>query len=118
MVRILTLPCEGSDNGEERSPVDYHGRCGSCCGERTQSRFGEAGRAMMKDTQHGLALMLVIWVLAIFMVVALSFSYATRTEISATLAFKSSQRNVFLQRVAWSGHLLKSCSAGNGSAPG
>jgi len=43
---------------------------------------------MMKDAQRGLALMLVIWVLAIFMVVALSFSYATRTEISATLAFK------------------------------
>lgn len=44
----------------------------------------------------GMALMLVIWVLAIFMVLAISFSYATKTEMSATLAFRDAAEERFL----------------------
>lgn len=43
----------------------------------------------------GLALMLVIWVLAIFMVLALSFSYAVKTEVSATLSFRDAAEERF-----------------------
>lgn len=40
--------------------------------------------------------MLVIWVLALFMVLALSLSYATKIEISATLAFRDAAEERFL----------------------
>lgn len=43
---------------------------------------------MMWRSQQGFALMLVIWVLAVLMVVVLSFSFATRGETIATLAFR------------------------------
>lgn len=49
-----------------------------------------------ENTQHGLALMLVIWVLAIFMVVVMSFSYATRNETTATLAFRDASEERLL----------------------
>ena len=52
----------------------------------------------MKSVRNsqGLALMLVIWVLAIFMVLAISLSYATKTEMSATIAFRDAAEERFL----------------------
>jgi type II secretory pathway component PulK len=47
-------------------------------------------------SERGIALLMVLWVLAILMVIALSFSYMTRAEMSATLSFKKSIKKKFL----------------------
>lgn len=47
-------------------------------------------------SQKGIALLMVLWVLTILMVIALSFSYMTRTETFATLSFKGGIEKKFL----------------------
>jgi general secretion pathway protein K len=47
-------------------------------------------------SRKGIALLMVLWVLTILMVIALSFSYMTRTETFATLSFKGSIEKKFL----------------------
>ncbi|HXW68936.1 MAG TPA: hypothetical protein VEJ88_04970, partial [Dissulfurispiraceae bacterium] len=49
-----------------------------------------------QSSQKGLALLIVLWVVAILMVTALSFSYSTRTETHATLGFKDTAERKFL----------------------
>lgn len=51
---------------------------------------------MQRGCQQGFALMMVIWVLAILMVIVLSFSFATRGETIATLAFRDTAQERFL----------------------
>lgn len=55
---------------------------------------GEALDALI--SQRGIALLMVLWVLAILMVIVLSFSYMTRTETQATLSFKHGLEKKFL----------------------
>ena len=47
-------------------------------------------------SQKGMALFVVLWVLAILMVTVLSFSFLTRTETHATLGFKDTAERKFL----------------------
>ncbi len=47
-------------------------------------------------TENGIALIIVLWILTILMVLALSFSYAARTEIYSTIAFRESMEEKFL----------------------
>lgn len=47
-------------------------------------------------TEKGIALIMVLWVLTILMVVALSFSFTTRTEVYGTMAFKEGIEKRFL----------------------
>ncbi|HXX57401.1 MAG TPA: hypothetical protein VEI96_05315 [Thermodesulfovibrionales bacterium] len=49
-----------------------------------------------QDSQEGIALLLVLWVLTILMVIVLSFSFMTKTETSATLSFKDGIEKRFL----------------------
>jgi general secretion pathway protein K len=51
---------------------------------------------MNKGSEKGIALMVVLWVLAILMVTVLSFSFLTRTETHATLGFKDTAERKFL----------------------
>jgi general secretion pathway protein K len=46
--------------------------------------------------QHGIALILVLWILTILMGIVLSFSFAARTETLATLTFKKGIKTKFL----------------------
>ncbi len=48
------------------------------------------------SAQKGMALFVVLWVLAILMVTVLSFSYVTRTETHATLGFKDTAERKFV----------------------
>lgn len=48
------------------------------------------------ESQKGLALFVVMWVLAILMVIVLSFSFLTRTETFATRGFKETTGKKFL----------------------
>lgn len=43
--------------------------------------------AVKRENQRGIALLLVLWVLAILMAIVLSFSFLTRTDITSTLAY-------------------------------
>ncbi|RJQ21556.1 MAG: hypothetical protein C4560_03630 [Nitrospiraceae bacterium] len=45
---------------------------------------------------HGIALIMVLWVLAILTVIALSFSFAVRVDTHSTMAFKEEVENKFL----------------------
>ncbi len=47
-------------------------------------------------TDKGIALIMVLWVLAVLMVIALSFSYMSRTESQTSLAFKQGIEKKFL----------------------
>jgi len=47
-------------------------------------------------SERGVALLMVLWVLTILMVIVLSFSFMTRTETLATLAFKERMEMKFL----------------------
>ncbi len=47
-------------------------------------------------SKKGIALLMVLWVLTILMVIAMSFSFMTRTEMFATLSFKSGIEKKFL----------------------
>ncbi len=49
-----------------------------------------------RNSQNGIALMMVIWVLAILMVIVLSFSFMARTETLSTLTFKEGIEEKFL----------------------
>jgi general secretion pathway protein K len=48
------------------------------------------------DTQTGIALLIVLWILTILMVVVLSFSYLIKTEMLATLSFKGGMERKLL----------------------
>ncbi len=48
------------------------------------------------SSQKGIALLVVLWVLAILMVMVFSFSFLTRTETHATLGFKDTAERKFL----------------------
>ncbi|MDH5202043.1 MAG: general secretion pathway protein GspK [Nitrospirota bacterium] len=50
----------------------------------------------MRVSERGIALLLVLWVLTVLMVIVFSFSYMTRTESHATLAFKEGIGKKFL----------------------
>ena len=50
----------------------------------------------LETLEAGIALIMVLWVLAILMVIALSFSYLTRTETHSTLSFKEGVERKFL----------------------
>lgn len=56
------------------------------------------GNKLMRiiKTQHGIALLLVLWILTILMVVALSFSVMSRTETYSTIAFKETSEKKFI----------------------
>lgn len=47
-------------------------------------------------SQKGIALLMVLWVLTILMVIVLSFSFMSRTEIQSTTSFKESIEKKFL----------------------
>jgi general secretion pathway protein K len=53
-------------------------------------------KSRVTEAQKGLALFVVIWVIAILMVTALSFSFLTHTETYATRGFKESAGKKFL----------------------
>jgi general secretion pathway protein K len=48
------------------------------------------------DSQRGIALLTVLWVLTVLMVIVFSFSYMARTETLSTLAFKEGMEKRFL----------------------
>jgi general secretion pathway protein K len=50
----------------------------------------------MKESQRGIALLIVLWVMTILMTMVLSFSLMTRAETYGTLAFKESMEKQFL----------------------
>ena len=50
----------------------------------------------LATSEEGVALLMVLWVLTILMVIVLSFSFMTRTETLATLAFKERMEKKFL----------------------
>jgi general secretion pathway protein K len=47
-------------------------------------------------SQRGIVLLLVLWILSILMVIAMSFSFTTRTDAYSALAFKEGVENKFL----------------------
>ena len=49
-----------------------------------------------KNTEQGIALLMVLWILMILMVIVFSFSYMARTEIYATMSFKGGIEKKFL----------------------
>ncbi len=51
---------------------------------------------VLKDDSHGIALIMVLWVLAVLMVVVLSFSYLARTESLAAVSFRQGVEKKFL----------------------
>ncbi len=50
----------------------------------------------MSKNQKGIALLTVLWVLAVLMVIVFSFSYMARTETLSTLSFKEGMEKRFL----------------------
>ena len=46
--------------------------------------------------EDGIALLMVLWVLTIFSVIALTFSYMARTETLSTISFKENLEEKFL----------------------
>jgi len=56
----------------------------------------EAKRIPSQPSQSGIALMLVIWILAILMVVVLSVSFMTKVESRSTIAFKEGIEEKFI----------------------
>jgi len=48
------------------------------------------------ESQRGIALLLVLWVLTILMVIVLSFTFMARTETQATLSFKEGTEKKFI----------------------
>ncbi len=50
----------------------------------------------LHSTENGIALIIVLWILTILMVLAMSFSYAARTELYSTIAFRESIEQKFL----------------------
>lgn len=50
----------------------------------------------MNNSQRGIALLTVLWVLTLLMVIVFSFSFLARTEILSTIAFKEGMEQRFL----------------------
>ena len=50
----------------------------------------------MKESQHGIALLIVLWVMTILIVTVLSFTLLTRADTQGTLAFKDQMEKKFL----------------------
>lgn len=55
-----------------------------------------AFRTGATSTERGVVLLLVLWILSVLMVVAMSFSFITRTDAYSALAFKEGVENKFL----------------------
>ena len=49
-----------------------------------------------KHAEHGIALLMVLWILTILMLIVFSFSYMARTETYATMSFKGGIEKKFL----------------------
>lgn len=54
----------------------------------------------LRNDRRGIALIMVLWVLAVLMVIVLSFSYMTRTESLAAVSFKEGVEKKFLAEAA------------------
>ena len=54
------------------------------------------GFTFSTGSQRGIVLLLVLWILSILMVIAMSFSFITRTDAYSALAFKAGVENRFL----------------------
>jgi len=54
------------------------------------------GCTRVTGSQRGIVLLLVLWILSILMVIAMSFSFLTRTDAYSALAFKEGVENKFL----------------------
>jgi general secretion pathway protein K len=54
------------------------------------------GCALVTDSQRGIVLLLVLWILSILMVIAMSFTFIARTDAHSALAFKEGVENKFL----------------------
>jgi general secretion pathway protein K len=54
------------------------------------------GCACVTGSQRGIVLLLVLWILSILMVIAMSFTFLTRTDAYSALAFKEGVENKFL----------------------
>jgi general secretion pathway protein K len=52
--------------------------------------------ALVTGSQRGIVLLLVLWILSVLMVIAMSFSFITRTDAYSALAFKEGVENKFL----------------------
>ena len=52
--------------------------------------------ARVTGSQRGIVLLLVLWILSILMVIAMSFTFLTRTDAYSALAFKEGVENKFL----------------------
>lgn len=55
-----------------------------------------ARRTVAAGNQRGIVLLLVLWILSVLMVIAMSFSFITRTDGYSALAFKEGVENKFL----------------------
>jgi len=53
-------------------------------------------REIKMENKKGIALVMVLWILAILMVIALSFSFSARVETHSTLSFKEEAEKKFL----------------------
>ncbi|MBI5638928.1 MAG: general secretion pathway protein GspK [Nitrospirae bacterium] len=56
--------------------------------DRPLKTIGFSKSALLAGSEEGIALLMTIWVLTILTVIVLSFSYMTRTELSASLTFR------------------------------
>lgn len=52
----------------------------------------------MRISQRGIVLILVLWILTILMVISLSLSYAVKTELMGTFAYREEAENKYLAR--------------------
>ncbi|GAB4540099.1 MAG: hypothetical protein Fur0020_09090 [Thermodesulfovibrionia bacterium] len=62
----------------------------------TRNSIGGASNSGGVGKRNGIALIMVLWVLAILMVIVLSTSYMTRTETHAAISFRTSAEERFL----------------------
>jgi len=65
-------------------------------GKGSKNKEGLRIIASVSVSREGIALLLVLWVLTILMVIVLSFSFMSRTEIQSTASFKESIEKKFL----------------------
>jgi general secretion pathway protein K len=63
---------------------------------RNNGRFIQARRTPLAGSQKGIALLLVLWILSVLMVIAMSFSFSTRTDAYSALAFRQGVENRYL----------------------
>ena len=62
-----------------------------------------------EHTQHGIALIIVLWMMVIMSVLILSFSTFTKTELSAATAFKNDMENKFLAAAGIERGIMEIC---------